>query len=173
MPTGYIDPNGDIQVGWSPSPPPAHYTLINKAVRQPTAPSTATYISKTGVSPADYVADAFDMTTISTATTVSRIKIWWYGNQTGTGSNFYTNLIIGGVGIPGPTQNFSSSGYNSWSWEYTTFDGNWTQADLDSIRVDIWHANSMSETIQVAAMYGEITYSYEVIGDSLGWAFGF
>lgn len=167
MPTGYVDPNGDIQKQWA-STGAANYTEIDDGTRQPTAAGTGDYVSATTGQD-----DIYDMTTISGVDTVTSVKLWLYGrSQT---SNNYVALYVYMGGTWSTLQNvaFSSGGYGSWSWESATFDGNWTQADLNALQVRMKDAYGAGPWIQVAELYGEVTYSLPVIGSGQAWAFGF
>ena len=185
MPTGYIDPvNPDVQIEWDPVYD-VHWSRLNDGVRQPTAPSTlsGTYISASWglLTPWEGglgVKDILNMSSISGVDVVSNVKIWMYGQQ--SDSSVYVNvelLSASNSTIAGPVSvYFSSGGYSSYSWSSANFDLNIGQSALDDLRVSLKSqasSNPSNQHIWIFALYGEVTYSNPVIGDSLGWAFGF
>jgi len=150
---GYVDPDGDAATsGWVPTPSGTHFTTINDAIRQPTVPDTTDYISAGDVGGQD----DFDMTTFTT-TTVTSIKVWVYGENPAAQAIFQGNIYVAGawqtagtftVGLPG-----------SPSWGSITYDGSWTQADLDNLKVRLIRSGINITATKCFAMYAEVTYT--------------
>ncbi|MFH2068282.1 MAG: type II secretion system protein [Candidatus Omnitrophota bacterium] len=146
--TGYVDPNGSVQYQmsqWPDNPPwTTNYMRVDDGIRQPTEPDITDYLFNGGT-------DIFDMTTF-TVDSISNIKVWVYSikggpmpEQTVTLSIFVDGDWVNGTAIS-PT--------DTKAWYSSSFDGTWTQEDLDALRVKV-----NSGMPYIYAVYAEVTYT--------------
>ncbi|MFH2069127.1 MAG: prepilin-type N-terminal cleavage/methylation domain-containing protein [Candidatus Omnitrophota bacterium] len=149
---GYIDPNGDGDtLQWSRNPGPTHYGGIDDGVRSPDTPDTGDYIDANS----DFVTDRFTMTSIPGVSSVSNVTVWGYGR-----SDFYPDdkvnirIYMGGEWTTSSYFAFSDSD----SWSSVSFDGEWTQDDLDGILVDVFYTKNLDRA-WLYALYAEVTYT--------------
>jgi len=151
--TGYVDPNGDVTVEWTnnqPTDPTTHYTRIDDGVRQPTAPTTSDYNS--GYSTTQV--EIFNMSTIANVTTVTNVTVWVYGF---TKYSAYTQKVS--IYMNGSWKDFVTSPIlpSPGTWWSASFDGDWTQADLDNLQVKIMNNNA--QWSGCSAIYAAVTYT--------------
>ena len=163
--TDYTDPNGDVATsGWTPTPAGTHYTTIDEATRQPTVPDTADYISAADGGGQD----DFNMTTF-TAATVTQIKVWVYGENPGAQAQFQGNIYVAGAWQTAGTFSVGTPA-GSPSWGSITYDGSWTQADLDNLKVRLIRSGINMTATKCFAMYAEVTYSGAGGYDTFEWS---
>ena len=158
MATGYVDPNGDIAKGWDHPASGAHYTKVDDGIRQPTQPGTATKIA---CDESDGAVDTFAMETIPDVAEVTQVKVWVNGKHAGGGSDASVNIYIGGWKTAGDL-GFTGSQ----SWKSRIFNGSWTQAQLDGLRVKLTSSVEEEGEITVYEVYAEITYEEEAGGEA-------
>lgn len=147
--TGYVDPDGSIQYQMYQYPDnPAsttNYMRVDDGIRQPTEPDITDYLWNGGM-------DIFSMTTFAVDST-SNIKVWVYSikgspipGQTVTLSIFVDDDWVDGSAIS-PT--------DSRAWYSSSFDGTWTQEDLDALQVKVYSNGGPI----IYAVYAEITFT--------------
>ena len=150
MSVGYVDPVGDNAVAWTPSTGTVHYVLVDDAVRQPTVPTTTDYISAVTFG----VNDDFDMGTL-TVSEVSSVTVWAYAKHD-TAAALNLNVYLAGAWQTANTTNTLSGTY---AWYSATWNGSWSQADLDALLVRVTKTNAQEVYVEtVAAIYADITY---------------
>lgn len=151
MATANLEPNGDASAGWV-STLGTHYGAVAKATAQPTAPSTTDYIYVSGGGPS--TADLNMATT--TVASVSQVKVWVYGdNGAGNAQELQINVNMGG---------WQTQSGNIWNgvgagWRSATFNGSWTQGNLDGLQVRLYGFDDGYNSPIAYAVYAEITYT--------------
>lgn len=179
MSTGFVDPNGTASTsGWIRQPASGTIdTKIDDGTRQPTAPSTVSdFIYGDGGS---NCTGTLNLSTISVSA-VSRIKLWAYIDMDhsvgvfGVGGTLYIDLLIGGVS-QGEAQLLQCPGGDSkpFQWQSATYDGTWTQADLDGaqmkLRLVLDSTDDAGDILdRVFTAYGEVTYTDPIVAPSVG-----
>jgi len=151
---GYVNPNADVGTPeWSMIAAP-HWNKINKVTLQPDLPDTGTDISD--LTTATHI-DVFDMTTIASVAEVTNVKIWVYGLKNSWNADF----IQGSVYMGGEWKSTSSFGFVRYtpSWQSLSFDGTWTQSDLDAMQVKLISTGSNGMDNHIYSMYVEVTYT--------------
>lgn len=160
MATGYVDPNGDgSTLEWSPIGGGSHYVEVDDGTRSPTAPDTANYISAAGTGNGTRT-DELHCGTIASVSSVSSVKIYIYASTAGSGAggaSLKCNINMGGW----QTEQTVFSGSQSAGWFSVTFNGTWTQSDLDGLQIRLAHVRTLGlvAACTVYAVYGEITYT--------------
>lgn len=119
----YLDPDGDNGAQWTPSTGTSHFVLVNKAVRQPTAPSTATYISCT----AGNLIDRFTMT--DPGRTATAVKGWAYGSANPAGPYVIAGLTLFINASSVGAKNGVVAGAVGW-YSGSNWTGTWSAADM-------------------------------------------
>jgi len=151
--TGYVDPNGDVATGWTPNPAGTHYTCIDDGTRQPSTPNTSDLLNGTS----NNAIDTFNMTTLSSASSVTNVTIWGYGTVSDSGVG---NAVHGYTNLTGATTPTNFSFTNTASWKSISFSGTWTQANLDGLQVSIKNIFPVPLTsAHIYALYCVITYT--------------
>ena len=151
MSVGYVDPVGDNAVTWTPSAGTDHYALVDDGVRQPDAPDTADYVSYTAAPGAN---EDFDMGTL-TVSEVSSVTVWAYAKHDAAAA-LNLNVYLAGAWQTANTTNTLSGTY---AWYSATWNGSWSQADLDALLVRVTKTNAQEVYVEtVAAIYADITY---------------
>jgi hypothetical protein len=157
MAIAYLDPNGDIGTPqWTGDGVNPNYTLIDDAVRQPTAPdSDATLAESLSV-------DTYAMTS-ATVGEVTSIRVWVYVASVGLGEA-KVNINAGGW----QTQQTLVNDAGISDWYSVEFTGSWGQSDLDALEVELTGERQTGGGVQVYAMYAEVTYTVGGVSELLG-----
>ena len=151
MATGYVDPSGDDTQVWNAPTATPVYTEIDDGIRQPTAPNTADYDRDAG---ATEKIDIFDMDTITNVDEVTQVKLWAYGKIGGLDpAECHGDVYLNGSWTSLTDFVFTTS----YAWKSITYNGSWTQADLDALQVKLRKINT--GFAEVAAVYCEVTYT--------------
>ena len=152
MATGYIDPNGDIEKGWSGYPSSNHYQNIDDGVRQPEDPGLSDYIE--AHAPIT-LTDSFEMTTFDLGGgTITSIKVWAFGDKSSDEDKVYASIYTGSwssakeLNFIGPP-----------TWQYAEWTGSWNQSVLDNLRVRVTYIPTDAIPSSIYALYVEITYT--------------
>jgi len=152
MPTDYVDPNDDVSNAWVVSGGGDAYDNLDDGVRQPDEPDADYIFAGDGNENDECI---MRMGTLTDVDTVSSIVIWTYGKAT-SGER--------------PTIDININGYQgvqtvlldtSYSWKSNTFNGNWTQSQLNDLLVKYKAdtAYGKYDSTYIKACYGEITYT--------------
>lgn len=150
MGVGYIQPNSDDGPNdWQPGT--TEYVLIDEPYG---SPSIADYIEAIFESGDDNKVSTFGFPNAITVYTVTQIVIHTYGSNVGI-NNPEIDLNIGGW------QGYETCDLaGSYQWKLNTFNGSWTQADLDAVQIR-YRANlfGKSNAHYIACVYLEVTYN--------------
>ena len=168
--TSVILPNGDITTGWTECNGTAtcsspRYTYIDEDVA---SPNTSDHIGS-GTSNSN-VAVEFALGTVANVNTLSSLQVKLHArSQTnangGTLDNLDVQLRIGGnlTAVQTVTPTFSTS---TWTTYPVTFNGTWTQSDLDGAQVLVTRVvqgngkpANQPDNIQIAALSVSATYT--------------
>jgi hypothetical protein len=144
-----MDPNGDTIIhGWTPSTGTTHYTMVNKAIRQPAAPSTATWLSDDD---AMGDADNFDLTDPGVG--AAHITICSYGKVTDPGDGAYISGVPWNTGSSLSAQALNNS--STVSWASATWDGTWTAGQMAAAQVLVGTSTYAGGLDYIYALYVE------------------
>ena len=154
---GYVDPNGEVSHNelWArpviePSPPDylpiPYYIFIDDGIRQPNTPDTSDYLESSG-----YGDVVLDMSTITNVASVTNVTVWAYAN----GPDI---IVQGAIKMNGTWTTLTDFGFtSSASWKSVSFNGTWTQTDLNNLQVKLnvpqWGSGN------IYAMYAVVTYT--------------
>ncbi|MFA5386216.1 MAG: hypothetical protein WC297_00850 [Candidatus Paceibacterota bacterium] len=154
--TGYVDPSSDVSVTWTsgaPADPTTHYTRVDDGIRQPNACDEANW---NGVASNTGGIDTFGMTNIEGIATATNITIWVNGTLVAG-----TVPIYGYTNLTGATTK-TAFGFAAFTkaWKSVSFNGTWTQADIDSLQVSVEMGNTGGSVSMTAyGVYAVITYT--------------
>jgi hypothetical protein len=158
----YLYPNGDVSTEWSRSTGSTNYTLIDEtsssSFRSPNPADTSDYV----YSPAGGgFTDVYDMSTASFAVgNVSGIVVWFYIGDDGNGGEID---ISPEIYVKGAWNNdngnasiltFGTTG----DWVNYSFNGNWNQNDIDSLKVKL-NCTYCDFDTKCFGTYAEIIYN--------------
>lgn len=162
MTVDYCDPNGDVQKEWN-SACGNHYECVDGGVRQPATPTDDDINALDGN---ENDIDRFYMdNSIQGVDEVTSVTVWIYGRNS-TGERCSVDLQVGSLE---PWQGYQSVDMDgSYAWRSKTFNGSWTQANLDDmqVRFKAYSAYGTYDYTRIRAFYCEVTYT-EV---ATGWA---
>lgn len=161
MVVDYCDPDSAIQERWQATGSP-HHDQVDDAVRQPGDPGTATYVNAADGDDNDE--ELFGMTTLSNVDEVTNVTLWARCKRIGTDWTMGLDIRMG-VAWKG----FSNiTPATTPTWYSLSWNGSWTQSDLDNLAVALKASGSLGKTdVQYCyEVYVAVTYS-EV---SAGWA---
>ncbi len=156
--TGMVRPDGDAAAGWnatnSPSP---HCEQIDEVVVQPHAGDTGDSVWATDAE--NTAVETFDMATIPGVGPVSQVDLWVFCKADGGGSARVAINMPDGVNPHWQAAQTLSPG-SEYAWERLTWDGNWSQINLNGLQVRFVAVTPQSgQVIRVAALYVEATWS--------------
>jgi len=153
--TGYIDPNGDRDKGTYVSSGTDYFAAIDDGIRQPTAGGAADYVygMKFPPPPTPGV-DIFNMTTLTGVASVTNVTVWIYGIKPLLDTLPQTCIYMGGTWTT--LTNIPINADGPYAWASVSFDGTWTQTDLDNCQVEV---KINSSNCYVASMYAVVTYT--------------
>lgn len=160
MTIGYCDPNGDVQKEWFPSVGTTHYVLIDGGIRQPTAPTTDNIGAFDGN---ENDIDRFYLTSLPDVDEVTSVVVWVYGRNS-SGEPCQVDLQMGTIEAWEGYQTIEMVG--GYGWFSVTFNGSWTQINLDQMQVRFKADNIYGtyDYTRIRAFYCEVTYSEVVVG---------
>ncbi len=169
----YLDPNNDgATIQWTRSAGTKNYTCIDDAIRQPDMwPGTLDYVSTITLG---YVDVYTFPDTIQGVDSVSNVTVWVCGNNDGGESpTVDLSVYMGG----GWAANQTASLVNDAAWYSKSFNGTWTQADLDNLQVRFTKSGGAG-IASVYIMYVIVTYEFPAAGGVIAipqhnWAPGF
>lgn len=162
MSTDFVDPNGDVTTQWEVTPAGTHFSTIDDGVRQPTEPGYLDYIEAHIID----VIDTFDMTPL-TVTSVSNITVWSFGRSEAPASGVKCTCSINTGSGWADDVDFSFT--TSYTWKSVSFDGTWTQAELNALQVRLTKLGSLvAGGIWVICMYALVTYTAGTNYDETG-----
>lgn len=112
--------------------------------------------------------DEFQMTDVGVGQGATQIKVFTYVRAASgipildAMDSLHVQLNIGGQYITGTNSEITPT--TSWVWYETTFTGNWTQSQVNGMRVRLQNevkglVNLLQNNIQVAGMHAEVTYT--------------
>lgn len=112
--------------------------------------------------------DEFQMTDVSVGQSATQIKVFSYVRAASgipildAMDSLHVQLNIGGQYITGTTSEITPT--TSWIWYETTFTGNWSQTQINGMRVRLQNevkglVNLLQNNIQVSGMHAEVTYT--------------
>lgn len=155
--TGFVDPNGDSGTPqFQVTPGGTHYTTIDDGTRYNDTPNTADYVSH-------YLSnkvDIFNMSTLTGVGTVSNVTVWVYGKMVDYGPpggpyDIKVNAYLGGTYLSDTLLSLTASN----SWKSASFNGSWTQTDLDNMLVKLTSYTNGMNVVWCYAMYAVVTYT--------------
>ena len=150
MATDFIDPNADgTAQDWTAYPSTPAWDCINDGVRQPTSVDSSYIESST-----DAYASEFNFTTLTVAS-VSSVVVWVYHMDGGADSTVIGVQIYMG----GSWQTQQNLPHNLDGWDSLTFNGTWTQADLNALQVRVISVMPEGGYSDIFEIYGVVTYS--------------
>ncbi len=142
-----------------------HCDQVDDNVTQPTGGNVTNYVG-TGTAGAGGEIEEYNMTTTTGVGEVTSIKFWMYSQTITLGSTADTlslTINIGGADQT-PVDITPSSGVST--WQSATFNGSWTQADLNGLRLKFTRnmlgtgpGSGRDDDIAVATTYAEVTYA--------------
>lgn len=147
---GIVRPNADATVAWGVTGSATHFGALAAAgdtVTQPTAGSTAEFVSSATASQTD----TYDMGTLSGSGSYNEVDVWVYAKAA-------TNDKLGvSTNIAGTTQQTVTLTTSN-AWYKVAFTGlSMTQTDLDGLRITFTQVkNGGSDTVTVNTMYAEV-----------------
>ena len=145
-----MDPNGDDAVAWTRSAGDSNFECVDDAVRQPADPGTADYVSTTD----NLQSDDYTLTAAPSGTATG-VKVWLYGSG---GDNVKCSVDFDpgdGGGWEGNQENIIPHD-GGLDWYSATFNGAWTQGNLDSAKMRIRSDTDGDPVLYVYAAYVEI-----------------
>ncbi|MFA5386587.1 MAG: hypothetical protein WC297_02915, partial [Candidatus Paceibacterota bacterium] len=156
--TGYIDPASNVQYQLRTEAGAAsslNWAHIDQGIRQPNAPSIDSYVT-------DNVGgktDIYTMTSLTGVSSISNITVWGYGKGDHVGDGFTVGIYMGGSWLTQTDFNFpTGNGSVPPAWRSVSYDGAWTQADLNAIQVKLIGVLP-STANQCEAIYAVVTYT--------------
>lgn len=154
MAVGYIDPDGDgEQLDWTPHPAGDHYACVDDGVRQPTDPGSTDYLVADGT-------DILHASTLANVHQATSITIWINWKKNGI-STFTCSIYVGGAWQA--DQSVPYTGGGAQQWNSVTFSGDWSQADIDALKIR-GTVVILTNGVWVYAVYGEVTYTESTPG---------
>ncbi|HET7630068.1 MAG TPA: hypothetical protein VFK03_01720, partial [Candidatus Saccharimonadales bacterium] len=156
-------PDGDVTMGWSPTPAGSHFSTVDDGTTDVTSDLVQVFAanSTTGVT------DQFTLSNPSAVASASQlvVRIYMKSITASNGSIMDTislNLIINGTAQTATT---CTPSYNTWTACTATYSGSWTSADVNSMQVSIVRnilgsgkPADQPDGIQVSNVYGTLTY---------------
>jgi len=155
MATAYLDPNADgAQTGWTKSGTPHtyYYEYVNSGARDPDAGNTDDYLAgDTNGNKQD-----LHMETIGDVGSATAVEVYAYMQRAGPpDADAKVQVYMGGSWQT--AQNLSIA--DSWAWKSATFEGSWTQADVNALQVRFEADLPSGGVAQLADCYVVLTYS--------------
>lgn len=157
MATQLLRPNADItfdsaNTTTNPASHPTIWDLLNDAVTQPAAPSTASGFINDGASSST---NEVALETFSLAGgIVTQVIGWIY--LTGSGGAFTVTTSLWANGVQLASAVITPAG--SPGWQSVTYTGALTQSDIDDLRIRMLFANTIANST-VYETYAEVTYT--------------
>jgi len=158
-------PEGDVSPGWPTTTGASHYTEVDEGSA---TPDTNTYFASDNADNTSYT-NEFIMTSQTNIDSATVITVRIYANTTITGSGVDTvtlNARINGTLLGG--QNVTPS-QGSYAWREATWNGTWSQADIDSLQVSMTrnvvgggNPTGRGDQIRIATVTTELTYTSAV-----------
>ncbi len=167
MPSGTINPSGDgATTDWEPSAGGNNAALVDDGIQPPTNPPTDTFVS----SDIEGIVDEYQMTTLVVGS-VSQVIVWVNLIDMEGGSNEVdVSIFVNG----GWEADIAVTAPAAQGWDSATFNGAWTQANLDALQVRLT-CKSAGPVIKVYEVTGVVTYGeaaafipYDFSGDLHG-----
>lgn len=153
--TGYVDPNGDVSVAWNPTPASTHYTAVDEGARQPSTSSPLDLTDYVGSATISAV-ETFSMSTLTGVSSVSNITVWAYGEHNAGPNDATPNIYMAGAW----TTSVAKFGLTDAPvWKSVSFDGNWSQADLDAMQIKLVISQVTGGPARVYETYAVVTYA--------------
>ena len=158
--TGYVEPSADTatkEIGGVEPSGTDHYLALADGLWSDTTPDIFDYVYGYFQATAG-LSDVYDMTTVDMdGGTASNITVWGYGHVA-AGGGFFWKTLVTLDGTPTTLTDFEMT--TSDSWKSTSFDGSWSQADLDGMTLQITLVTpSGPATSRMRATYAVVTYS--------------
>jgi hypothetical protein len=157
----YSDPISDgSPLQWTATPGAVHYTGVDDAVRQPTAPTLTDNVITTQT---NYI-DTFGLSIsgIPSGATVDSIVLWIYGSVNYNADDIYGSISVSG-GSYATFQDFVVT--TSAGWKSITFTGPWTSVSSLACQVKSSGANyGIDRLRRVFAVYAVINYTAAATG---------
>lgn len=162
--TAVMIPNGDVTTAYTPwltsNGGTSHYSLVDDG----TIADTSDYVHSSGGNYTDEYSFTSPSSILSASQLVLHVDCNSFTNANGgTMDTINIDLLINGTVQPGGIQ--YQPVYNSWGDCSVTFTGNWTQADVDNMDVQIYSTaqgsgspSSRGDDVAVANIYGVLTY---------------
>ena len=162
-----VDPDADgVTLEWTPIPSGDHYATIDDGTRQPAVPNLDDYIEINSGAGQDNFADTFYMETLTGVDSVSSIKIWVYGKTGPADDEVHADISLDDGSTWVGSGEIIPESTSSAAWFSKTFNGTWTQAQLNTLHTKLIYkfvgGVAIGDTA-VYAMYAEITYEEVVI----------
>lgn len=161
--TATLVPNNNATSGWTSSSG-ANYTTVDDG----TSDNTSDYVQVLASNSTATVTDTYGLTTANSVASASQITLRIYmkastASNGGAMDTISLNLLVNGT----PQTAATCTPVNgTWSACTKTFTGSWTQADVDSMQVQIvrnimgsGNPSNQPDTVQVANVYGTLTYT--------------
>lgn len=152
--SGICDPDGDISNGgWAPNPwgTGACWDNIDDGIRSPDAGDTSDLVGCNQ----NNKSFVLSMTTILDFGNVSNVTVWVYGYSFNPVNDAVIDIFMGDewIGAQNPTLP------NPVDWKSVSFDGSWTQTDLDNMQISATSINSTGSTLEIYSLYAVVTYT--------------
>lgn len=168
MSSVFLDPASDVSTSWNiifPTTPTTHFDKISKAIRQPTAPLTTSFVNDQANSGSHSEEYLFGTTSAIGSGTVSAVTLWVYDllqvgvvGQVQLSGSIKTPGKNGGAYLALVTVNPTTVG-----WQSLAFTGlSWSQSDINAITAKltaIHPTTKLATSLINYASYLEITYS--------------
>ena len=167
-----LRPDGDQTAQWptlgtndSSCAGGTHCDQVDDNITQPTSGDTANYV-RTGTAGAGGEIEEYTMTTTTGVYEVTSVKFWMYSQTITLASTADTLSLTINIGGADQTAVAITPNQGSYTWQSATFNGSWSQADLDAMRLKFTRnmlgtgpASGRDDDIQVATVYAEVTYT--------------
>ncbi len=155
-------PDSDVTTGWPTTTGTSHYTEIDDG----STPDMASYIA-TDTANSSYT-DEFTMSTASNIDEATSITIRVFATSvTANPSSVEIDTLSLNARINGTLQTASTIyPIGSYAWFSISYTGSWTQADIDSLQVQLTrnvvgggNPSNRADEIRVASVYVDLTYT--------------
>lgn len=159
--TALFQPDGDVGTPqWLiyPASPTTHFDKVADGILQPTAGDLTDYINAAATGG---LIDIFNTNTIAGTNTATNVTVWAYTENPGYvtyGNRIYVKVSTTGGGWTTLTD-ISSHNDLPREWHYVSFDGSWTQANLDDLQIHVEDLRLGAAARYVYSLYAVVTYT--------------
>ena len=152
MASEFLDPTSNVNAVWSANA----YTLIDDGTRQPSVPATDKIVADDND---DSEEQSYGMSDPAASySEITSIVVWAYGEVSHPSLDNDLNCRIKVGGVYETAQSFGFTAAANLIWQSLTFNGSWTEAEVDNLEVSfITPTIDKDESIEIHSMYVDMT----------------